>query len=74
LAESNSIPSTEADISEDRLMNADEVWITSSTREIVSVTEINGSPVAEGKPGPLSIKMLSIYNEYKAKLMRGGAE
>jgi branched-chain amino acid aminotransferase len=36
------------------LAAADEVFITSSIREIVPVVKIDGAPIADGRPGPLS--------------------
>ena len=35
----------------DSLMDADEVWISSSTREVVPITRIDDSPVNNGKVG-----------------------
>jgi hypothetical protein len=31
---------------------ADEVWLTSSTKEVLAVTTLDGKPVGTGKPGP----------------------
>jgi len=37
----------------DALRAADEVWITSSTREMYPVTRLDGAPVGDGRPGPV---------------------
>jgi D-alanine transaminase len=41
----------------DDLRTADEVWLSSSTYNVVAVTTIDGKPVGEGKPGPLLRQM-----------------
>ena len=38
-------------ISRDTVMSADEVWLSSSTKELSPVIAIDGIPVADGKPG-----------------------
>ena len=35
------------------LRDADEVWLSSATKEIAPVTAVDGEPVGDGKPGPL---------------------
>ena len=71
LAKDNAIPCAEAQVSESRLENADEVWLTSSTREILPVTRMNDRPVGEGKPGPVWIRMNGLYQRYKERLRAG---
>jgi D-alanine transaminase len=44
-------------------MNADEVWISSSTREVVPITRINDSLINNGKVGET---WSSIYDRYQA--------
>ncbi|HSS26817.1 MAG TPA: aminotransferase class IV [Usitatibacter sp.] len=55
-------------ISEAELRNADEVWLSSSTKEVLAVTRIDGKPVGGGKPGPMFRRMHAFYQDYKAKL------
>jgi len=61
----------EADISPEQLQNADEIWLTSSTKEILPVTQLDGKAVGNGKPGPCWKDMLARYQEHK-KLLRSG--
>lgn len=68
LADANNIPFEVRDITEDELRNADEVWLTASTKEVLPVTEIDGKPVGNGKPGPLVKKMHDIYQAHKAAI------
>ncbi len=71
LAQNNQMPSAERDISAQQLATADEVWLTSSTREIMPVIELDGQPVANGEAGPIWEKMIDIYQQYKAELRLG---
>jgi D-alanine transaminase len=51
---------------------ADELWILSSTKEVVPITTLDGKPVGHGvnagKPGPLFAKMYGLFQEYKKEL------
>jgi len=46
-------PIQEREVSMQEVLNADEIFITSSTKNIGSVIEVDGKPVGSGKPGPL---------------------
>lgn len=70
LAEENHLNYCEADISQQQLESADEVWLTSSTREIMPVTQLNDRSVGDGKPGPVWQQMYQLYQEFKI-IMRG---
>lgn len=68
LVSNNNLPCQEKEISLEDLQQADEIWLTSSTKEILSVTQLNGKPVADGTPGPLYRRALALYQEYKQTL------
>jgi D-alanine transaminase len=68
LAMEDGIPYAEASISVDELENADEIWITSSTKEVMPVTHLNGQPVANGRPGPMWERMDALYAACKKRL------
>jgi len=50
------------------LLNADEVWISSSTWEVVPVIELDNKPVGLGRVGPMWEKINNLYQQYKASL------
>jgi len=73
LATRHSIPFREADITTAELFAADEIWLTSSTREISPVTRLDDTVISAGKPGPLWRHMITLYQDYKAAVRRGEA-
>jgi D-alanine transaminase len=71
LAQTHGIPHAEGDISREALRTAEEVWLSSSTKEILSVTRLDGQPMGDGKPGPLYRRMLGLFQDYKQQLRQG---
>lgn len=65
LAEKNNIPHSEDIISLDALKTASEIWLTSSTREIVPVVQLDSETIANGKPGPIWQTMNQLFQAYK---------
>jgi len=55
-------------VTEAELRSADEVWLTSSTKEVLAVTKLDGKPVGDGKPGPAFRRMHALFQEHKARL------
>lgn len=68
LAQTNGIACAEARLTPADLGQADEIWVTSSTREIVPVALLDGRPVGMGTPGPLYRQMRQIYADFKKRL------
>lgn len=54
-------------ISRQELEQADEIWVTSSSKEIAPVVELDGKPVADGQPGNVWLEAISLYAEHKYK-------
>ena len=50
------------------LLEADEIWLSSSTKEVLAVTKLDGKPVGSGKPGPVFKRMHALYQDYKKRL------
>ena len=72
LARQNGLATAIRPLSENELRTADEIWLTSSTKEVLAVTHLDGQPVGQGKPGPLCQKMSSWYQDFKNEVMRHG--
>jgi len=67
LADANQIPYREDVIALEALQMASEIWVTSSTREIVPVISLDGSVVGDGKPGAVFQKMDQLFQANKLK-------
>jgi D-alanine transaminase len=74
LLAANGIAHAVRPVTETELRNADEVWVTSSSREVMAITTLDGKPVGHGphagKPGPVFARAHALYQQYKAKVMR----
>lgn len=53
------------DIAEAEVRTADELWLASSTREVLAITTLDGRPVGTGRPGPIFQRMYAAYQAYK---------
>jgi D-alanine transaminase len=60
-----SIPVEERVITMDEVWDADEVWISSSSKEVMPVVKLDGKPVGDGKPGPVWEKAAKLYSAGK---------
>ena len=49
----------------DEVNNADEVWITSSSKEIAPVTQVDGVPVGDGQVGDVWLAAQTLYSANK---------
>ncbi len=65
LAKQNDIPVKEEAISLESLGSADEIWITSSTREIVPIVKLDSKEIGDGKPGIIWHNMNQLFQNYK---------
>ena len=68
------LPLEYRNISEAEVRGADEVWITSSSKEVLAIVTLDGKPVAGGRPGPVFRRVYALYQEFKQKVMRAGKE
>jgi len=74
IAQAAGLPLEFRDVSEAEVRAADELWITSSSKEVLAVVTLDGKAVGGGKPGPLFHRVYALYQEFKQKVMRAGKE
>jgi D-alanine transaminase len=72
LARTHHIPIGVRAICQEELFTADEVWLTSSTKEIVAITELDQKPIGQGKPGPVFTRMYELYQTFKQTVLYQG--
>lgn len=65
IAQKNNMPLLEQAVTEQQLKQADEIWISSSTKEVVPITRLDNNKVGEGVPGSIWQKMDALYQQYK---------
>jgi len=65
LCEKHGIPMEMRAISQEEVFDADEVLLSSATKEVLPVILIDSKPVGLGKPGPMYAKLYAIYQEAK---------
>ena len=68
LADRVGIVSRSARVTEIELRAASEIWLAFSTRGVLPVTRLDGSPVGDGKPGPLFRRMHKAFQDYIREL------
>ena len=65
LRDDGTIPVEERVIKMDEVWNADEVWISSSSKELMPVVKLDGKPVGDGKVGPVWEAAAKLYKAGK---------
>jgi D-alanine transaminase len=61
-------------VSEVELRGADELWLSSSGREVLPITRLDGAVVGSGTPGPLYQRVRGWFQEAKRADARRWAE
>ena len=72
LAQANALPLEFREVTEAEVRGADEIWVTSSSKEVLPIVALDGARVGDGRPGPLFARMYQLYQEFKQKVMRAG--
>lgn len=60
-----SIPVEERAVTMDEVFEADEVWVTSSSKEVVPVVEVDGKAIGDGEIGDVWLAAQTIYSAGK---------
>ncbi|TSA50482.1 MAG: D-amino acid aminotransferase [Nitrosomonadales bacterium] len=71
LAAAHDIPYEVREISEYEVRTAQELLLTSSTKEIMPITRLDGKAVGDGSPGRMFAQLYQLYQNYKVTVMRG---
>jgi D-alanine transaminase len=61
------------DLSEAEVRAADEIFVTSSSKEVLAIVQLDGRPVGEGRPGPVFKRVHELYQDFKREVMRAGS-
>ncbi|MGI8738739.1 MAG: D-amino acid aminotransferase [Gammaproteobacteria bacterium] len=69
LAAAGGLAHEEARIRERALGGAQEIWITSSSKEVLPVTTLDEKPVGDGLPGPQWKRIHALYQRYKRQFV-----
>src|SRR5688572_7639742 len=73
LARAHGLPLEVRPIPEAEVRSADEIWVTSSTKEVLAVSTLDERAVGGGKPGPVFGRMHQLYQDFKRSVMRQAA-
>jgi len=72
ICQTHDIPMELRRVNRDEVLAADEVLLSSATKEVLPVTRIDGQPVGDGRPGPVYAQLYAGYQAAKlqARLRR----
>jgi len=72
LARGAGLPLELREVTEAEVRSADEIWVTSSSKEVLPIVSLDAAAVGDGRPGPVFARMYQLYQEFKQKVMRAG--
>ena len=70
LAAANGIKCEVRKVTKAEVFSADELLLTSSTKEVLAITTLDGKPVGNGKPGAMFARLHPLYQTFKREVMR----
>jgi D-alanine transaminase len=56
------------DLTVAELRSADEIWISSATRDVLPVTRLDGAPIGTGRPGPAWTRLAAAFGNLRQQL------
>ena len=68
LALANGVPTQVRDVAESEVKAADELMLSASLRELLAITQLDGKPVGDGKPGVVFRRLYELFQAYKFNL------
>ena len=54
-------------VTHDEALAAGEMWLSSSTKEVLAVTTVDGAPFGNGRPGPVFRRVHALYQAHKSR-------
>jgi D-alanine transaminase len=66
-AQDAGVPVVVRPVSREEAMSADEMWLSSSTKEVLAITTVDGKPFGSGKPGPVFRRLWATFQRQKSK-------
>jgi D-alanine transaminase len=67
LARDGGLPFEVRPVAREEALAADEMWLSSSTKEVLAVTTLDGKPFAGGRPGPVFREMYRLFQASKPR-------
>jgi len=71
LAHAHGVTCIERDVRQTELAGASELMLSSSTKELLPITRLDGQAVGNGRPGPLHARLHALYQDYKRDFRAG---
>jgi D-alanine transaminase len=59
------VPLETRPVSRDEALGADEMWLSSSTKEVLAITTVDGKPFGGGRPGPVFRRLWEVFQAKK---------
>lgn len=71
LANTHGIACEQRDVRQAELAGISELMLSSSTKELLPITRLDGRAVGNGRPGPLHARLHALYQDYKRDFRAG---
>jgi D-alanine transaminase len=71
LARAHGVPCEERAVNEVELRAAEELMLSSSTKELLPITRLDGQTVGSGRPGAVHARLYALYQDYKRDFRAG---
>lgn len=68
LCKENGLPVEEGEWPQETLEKVDEIFITGTLKKIMPVTQLDGHSIGNGNPGPITKKIMRLYDEHVMSL------
>ena len=64
LAKKSGLIVEQKNLTPDDLINADEAFLTATTKEVVPIARVNNAPIGMGEPGKVTLSILKLYRAF----------